>query len=113
MTKLTTKPNEGSTYIITVNFKDFDDVAFTPITCVWSLSDTAGTIQNARSRVTATVTGSSHNFVLSGDDLVYDDATKGARIFLVEGTYTGSYGTALPFREEAKFTIANTTIDAE
>ena len=112
MTKLTTKPTESSAYVITVDFKDIDGVAFTPKTCVWTLSDTAGTIKNARSRVSVTVTGTSHDFVLSGDDLVYDDLKKGARIFLVEGTYDSTYGLDLPYREEASFTIANTTIDA-
>jgi hypothetical protein len=109
MSALTEIPNEGSTYVITVSFVDLDGTGFTPLTCVWSLTTKTGTVINARDRVTATVSGTSHDFVLSGDDLLYADGKD--RVFTVEGTYDSAYGDDLPFRDQATFTIANTVID--
>ena len=111
MTQLAETPNEGSTYVITVNFLDLDGAAFTPKTCAWTLTRKDGTIINARDRVSATVTGTSHDFVLSGADLLFADGKD--RVFTVEGTYDSTYGNDLPFRDEAKFTVVNTTIDPE
>jgi hypothetical protein len=109
MITLTETPNEGSAILVTVGFKDFDSVDFTPATCKWSLTDTSGGIINSRDRVTATVTSAIHEFILSGDDLLYAD-DNGKRIFLVEGTYASTYGT-LPYREEAYFVCLNTVRD--
>jgi hypothetical protein len=109
MTVLSTIPNEGSTIVITVAFKDVDGDDFTPKTCVWSLTDKAGTVINSRDRVSETPAGASFDFVISGEDLLYEDGKD--RIFLVEGTYDSTYGADLPFREEASFKIANTKRD--
>jgi hypothetical protein len=109
MTTLSESPVEGSTYVITAEFLDIDGEAFTPTTCVWTLSAKNGTIINARSRVAVTVTGTTYDFVLSGEDLLYADGKD--RRFLVEGTYNSTYGTGLPFREEAAFILINTVID--
>lgn len=109
MTQLTETPNEGSTIVITVNFLDLDGAAFTPKTCAWSLTLKDGTVINARDRVSATVTGTSHDFVISGDDLLFSEGKD--RYFTVEGTYDSTYGNDLPYREEAKFSIANTVRD--
>lgn len=57
MTELGVTPNEGSTVVATVSFKDIDGLNFTPATCVWSLSKKDGTVINARDRVSATVSG--------------------------------------------------------
>jgi len=114
MTKLTEKATESSTYIITVAFKDADGTPVTPTTCLWTLSDTKGTVLNLRDRVSVTPTGTSYDFVLSGDDLLYAvGLSKGTRVFTVEGTYTSSYGAGLPYRSEVAFEILNTVIDAE
>ena len=111
MITLTQTPNEASAILVTVTFKDFDDADFTPTTCKWSLTDSGGSVVNSRDRVDATVTGASHDFLLSGDDLLYADDF-GRRVFLVEGTYTSAYGVGIPYREEASFTCQDTTRDA-
>ncbi len=112
MTILTKKPNESSTYIITLTFLDVDNVAFIPASCVWSLTDTKGTILNGRDRVSETIDTNTYDFLLSGDDLIYAvGESKGKRVFTVEGTYDSTYG-ILPFREQVQFEIINTLIDA-
>jgi hypothetical protein len=113
MIKLTTKPIESSTYLITITFKDLDGQLFTPKTFQWTLSDAKGTIINERDKVVEVVVGTSHNIVLSGDDLVFAAGkTKGSRVFTIEGTYDSIYGDDLPYREEASFTILDTVINA-
>jgi hypothetical protein len=110
MTVLSESPNEGSTFVIIVNFLDLNGTAFIPTTCVWSLTDTKGLVINARDRIAVTITGTLYSFVMSGDDLLFAN-DKGRRVFTVEGTYTGTYGTGLPYREEASFSCRDTVRD--
>lgn len=110
MTKITVRPNEGSTYAIDVDFQGLDGEEFTPKTCTWTLTDPDGNVINGREGVTATVTGTSHTFVLSGDDLVYAPCD-GVNIFTVEGTFDATYGTDLPFRDQAQFIINDMVYD--
>lgn len=110
MITLGPRPNESSTMVITVYFKDVDGTAFTPIDCVWSLTDESGNVINGRDRVAKVITGTYENFVLSGDDIRYSDGA--TRVFLVEGTYNSAYANGVPYREEAKFYINNTVRDA-
>lgn len=109
MTELTATPNEGSTIVISVAFKDLDNVAFTPSDCAWSLSKKDGTVINNRDRIAVTVSGTSHDFVIFGDDLLFADGKD--RYFLVEGTYDNIYGSDLPFRDEAHFVVVDTKRD--
>ena len=109
MIALSTIPNEGSSIVITVGFKDVDGADFTPKTCVWSLTDKAGTVINGRDRVSASPSSAEHDFVLFGDDLLYSSGKD--RIFTVEGTYDSAYMSDQPFREEASFQVANTKRD--
>jgi hypothetical protein len=109
MITLNEMPNEGSSIVISVAFKDVDGADFTPKTCVWSLTDKNGTVINARDRVPVAPAGAEHDFVMYGDDLLYADGKE--RIFLVEGTYDSAYMADHPYREESKFLIANTVRD--
>ncbi len=97
---------EESTYIITAIFTDDSGVAMTPLTLTWSLTDLDGTIINSRNKVTATV-ATSYDVVLSGDDLALSAGDSGNRRLLMEGTYTSSAGTGLPFRKTYQFAIEN------
>lgn len=110
MIQLMQSPPEGSAIVMVVYFKDFGGIDFTPLTCVWSLSDSKGVIVNSRDRVSVDVEGVTHNFLVSGDDLLYV-VDKGKRVFTVEGTYNSMYGTNVPFREEASFSCRNTVVD--
>jgi hypothetical protein len=107
MIVLSTIPNEGASIVITVAFKDVDGEDFIPKTCQWSLTDKAGTVINSRDRVPAAPATASHDFVMYGDDLLFSDGKE--RVFTVEGTYDSAYMADQPYREEAKFTVANTT----
>ncbi len=113
MIQLTARPKEGSTYVISVAFKDVDGTPFVPLTCFWSLTDGKGaTIINGRDRVPVIVSETTHHFVLSGADLLYAvGLTKGSRVFSVEGTYDSVYEDDVPYREEVGFTITDTVVN--
>lgn len=102
--------NEGSTIKLTVDFLDVNGDTFTPKTCEFSLTDKAGTVINDRDHISATVTGTSHDFVLYGLDTSLDENPSKVRVFTVEGTYDSTDGSDLPFREEARFTVVNTVV---
>ena len=112
MTKLAVKPVEGSSFLITVGFKDMDGTPFVPITCAWTLTDGLGTVLNNREKVSASVTAPLHRFILSGADLKFADGkTKGNRVFTIEGTFDSVYGEDLPYREQIGFSILDTVVD--
>lgn len=111
MTTLTSKPVEGSVYIVTINFLDVDGDPFTPLTCTWTLTDLAGSVINARSKVAIAITGVTATVTLSGLDLAYNvGRSAGMRAFTVEGTYNSSYGNSLPFRSEVCFEVLDTIV---
>lgn len=106
MTTLTKKAPEKGTYIIHADFYDADDLPATPKTCLWSLTDTVGNFINDREQVDVSISGTSYDFVLSGDDLVYAEGeTRGNRIFTLEVTYDSTYGSDLPDSKACKFEI--------
>lgn len=104
MTVLPTVAAEEGTYVISLTFKDEDGTALTPTTLTWTLTDEDGTVVNSRSGVAASV-AATINIVLSGDDLALSDAKKRRRCVSVSGTYTSTYGAALPLKDEIWFTI--------
>lgn len=111
MITIATKPNESSSIVLRVFFKDVDGSSFTPLTCVWSLTDESGNVINSRDRVSVSVGSEGYyDFVISGNDIKYSDGD--TRVFLVEGTYDSIFGDGLPFREEAKFMIQDTIRNA-
>jgi hypothetical protein len=103
-------PNEGAAIVITVRFNDFDKAPFTPNTCLWSLTTSKGLVVNSRDRVPVTVVDSSHNFLIAGDDLLFEE-DKGRRVFTVEGTYDSVYGMGVPYREEVSFSCKNMVVN--
>ena len=112
MNKLTVKPTEGSSLVITASFKDIDGADFVPTSCAWTLTDAKGFVINGRSKVPVAITGPSHQFVLQGADLAYAvGSTKGTRVFTIEALYDSTYGEDLPFRAEVEFTVLNTVVD--
>jgi hypothetical protein len=106
MTILSTLATEEGVYAITRTFVDQVGTAFTPNAGLnWTLTDTAGNVVNSRSAVSITP-GTSVTVVLSGDDLALLTTYAGRRrVLIIEGTYSGSLGTNLPFKFEAKFDI--------
>lgn len=95
---------EEGTYIVIVGFKDEDSAAMTPNSFVWKLTDAYGNVINSRKAVTETAS-SEVNIVLSGDDLALADPNRPKRVITVTGTYTSSYGTSLPYRDEVDFSV--------
>ena len=97
-------PNEKGTAVLGVAFTDEDGNAVTPSSITWTLTDINGTIINSRDAVPITP-ATSVNIVLSGDDLALDAGVSDTRIVTVEWVYTSSYGTGLPGKDQAKFSI--------
>jgi len=110
MITLTTRPNESAAIVLRVTFRDMDNELFTPTSCVWSLTNPDKAVVNGRDRVAVSISGNYHDFVISGDDIVYADGEY--RTFLVEGLYDSAFGNDIPFREEAKFFIQDTVRNA-
>jgi len=110
MITLAERPNKSAAIVLRVTFRDMDNALFTPTSCVWSLTDPDGAVVNGRDRVSVSVSGNFHDFLISGNDIKYADGEY--RTFLVEGLYNSSFGSGIPFREEAKFYIQNTARDA-
>lgn len=108
MTQIAVRPIEGSAIIITVSFTGPDGIGFTPNTCAWSLTTPKGVVINSRDRVAVTVSGTSYNFMVAGDDLLSADGDK--RVFTVEGEYDCTYGNNVPYRAEASFSIDDTVV---
>jgi hypothetical protein len=100
---LTTKANDGSTYVVTAAFTDEDGVAVSPDSLVWTLKNRDGDIINSREDVTVDTPSSSENIVLSGDDILYSDGAE--RILILEATYTSSSGEGLPLKDSVQFEI--------
>lgn len=103
-TTITTKAEEGSTYIIRVAFKDEDGNAVMPDTVYWKLTDSDGNVINSRNVVSVTP-GLTVDITLSGDDLVVVSG-KGSnkmRVITVWGIYDSDLGNNLPYKDACRF----------
>lgn len=97
---------EGSTYAITVTFRDDEGALVVPSSATWTLSDPCGDVINARDGIAIGSLASSVTVVLSGNDLdLVDDDDTGERIFTVEAVYSSDLGNDLPMKSEVTFTI--------
>ncbi len=108
METLSTVAGEESTYIVTCTFTDEDDVAMTPNTVTWQLTDMRGNVINNRTAVSEAA-AEVVNIVLSGDDLsLLTDTNDTTRIVTVWGTYdSATYGNGLKYTDEVRFAIEN------
>ena len=101
-TVLGTLAKEESTYTITVSFFDDDDVATTPASATWTLSDLKGNIINSREDVSIGSLGTSVEIKLSGDDLAIG-LYGTTRVFTIQGVDSAGD----PFNDECRFDIEN------
>lgn len=106
--KLTKEAVERSTYVIQQGFTDIAQVAVTPNSVVWTLSDGNGVVINSRENVVA-APAVTVNVVLTGADLALqegeDDGRLVRRIFTIEATYSSTEGSGLALNEEYEFMI--------
>lgn len=105
--KLENNATEKSTYVITCEFEDENGDAITPGTLTWTLTDTKGRIINSREDVSVSDPTSSEDIVLYGDDLALSQNDNRIRVFTVYATWSGTYGSSLPLRNECEFKIDN------
>ena len=94
---------EGSTYIVTVTYKDEDGSAVTPNSVIWTLTNGRGQVVNSRSAVSIASPGTSNTIVLQGDDLNIDDGEE--REISISALYDSSNGSGLPLKDSATFVI--------
>ena len=102
---------ERSSAIFDVVFADEDDVAATPKTMTWTLTDAAGTVVNARQQVVVAAPAASVSIVLFGADLQILSTEAGReavnRRLIIEATYDSTLGSDLPVKQSAGFVIEN------
>lgn len=86
---------EGSTFYVTVDFKDANGAALTPDTATWTLLDGSGAVVNSRQDVAIASPESQEVIVLGAADLVCSGPMDhDVRILLFEFTYdSGKTGT--------------------
>lgn len=103
---------EGSTFAITVVFKDEDGSAVTPSAITWSLYNTAGAVINSRLNVAVAAPASSITIVLSGNDLALSSESVDSerRRLIVAATYNSDLGSSLPMTESFEFKVMNTNV---
>ena len=106
-TKISIKPNELGTAVITMSFTDEDDAAVTPTSLQWQLMKSGGTIVNDRAFAdnAFTALAGEATVVLSGDDLAMFGDGSGRRVFSIQGVYDSTAGSGLPIKDEAVFVI--------
>ena len=110
-TELKSRAQEGSTFVIVVNFieKDSDGVS-TPVIpndgLTWTLMDAEGNIINSRSSVPLEP-AESVDIVLSGADLALDGSYPEHRYVTIEGTYDSLFGSNLSLKNAVSFQIEN------
>ena len=97
--------NENSTAVVTLEFLDTNNEAFTPVTVAYQVQKLDGTIINSRSFASGSFTGT--RLVLSGPDLAITSDGDTKRILAIQGTFDATYGSNLPFTAEAEFDINN------
>lgn len=103
-TEITTKANEGSTFIVTAAFTDEDDAAVVPDSITWTLTDDVGDVVNSRSAVSVATPAASIDIVLSGADLTVSSERR-RRFLAIEAVYDSDAGNNLPLVEELTFLI--------
>ena len=96
---ISTKFNQESSGIITFSFFNEDGVAASPISATWTLLR-GGKIVNERNSQAFSSLGTSMDIQLSGDDLPAGDLS-----IVIEGTFNSVFGSVMPFREWATFTV--------
>ena len=106
-TNLTLRAAEKSTYIVNAAFVDEDNSPVTPKTMTWTLTDSDGSVINAREDVVISSLSTDVDIVLSGLDLALQsgESLQALRILTLEGTYDSDAGTDLPLRAACKFTV--------
>lgn len=98
---------ERSTVAVAAAFFDEEDVAITPKSIVWTLTDGAGVVVNSREDVSV-APANSIVVVLSGDDCaMQSEGDDGRRQVIISAVYDGDLGDDLDIVGVFEFTIRN------
>lgn len=99
-----TDSNDKSTKVVTASFEDEDGNPVVPVSAVWTLTNEYNKVINNRAQVVITPLASSHEIVLTNEDLAYIDGTK--RFLVIEAVYNGIEN-GLTLTDQAEWDIAN------
>ena len=95
--------NEKGEYVITLAFKDENDVAQIPTSATWTLTKYDATVVNSREDVAIGSPTANETVTLSGNDLaILDDLNREKRIFTVTWAFGG-----ITRRDEVAFHVRN------
>ena len=102
-TRLTIKFKDKSLRTIVVAFTDDDDIAVTPTTITWTLTDISGSIINSRENVNVATPAAEIDVVLEGADVDYDDGEERVLTLKVVGNVNA--GNSKTWYDEVRFQI--------
>uniref|UniRef100_A0A6M3KYW2 Uncharacterized protein n=1 Tax=viral metagenome TaxID=1070528 RepID=A0A6M3KYW2_9ZZZZ len=102
---LTTKADEGSTYVVRATYYDEDSNAVTPDSVVWTLTDGDGAIVNSREDVSIAVPSTYNDIVLGAADLKCSSGKDETRVLMLEYVYDSSAGNNLPGTAQVSFIV--------
>lgn len=96
---------EGSTYPITLNFRNHNGAPATPDSATWTLTDINGNVINGRLNEAIAPVSSQETIVLSGNDLALGANDTGQRLVVARAIYDSDLGNDLPLVDEIAFYI--------
>jgi hypothetical protein len=101
--------NEGSSFALSVTFKDEAGTPVIPTKITWSLTDLDGTIINNRDQVEVETPDSSIDIVLNENDTLclIEGSNKEHRVITVYCEYNSDLGNGLTMYKEGKLAIKN------
>jgi hypothetical protein len=102
---LTTKADEGSTYVVRATYYDEDDNPVTPDSVQWTLTDGGGVIVNGRENVAIVAPGLYNDIVLGAADLRCKGGRDETRVMVLEYVYDSSQGLNLPGTAQVSFIV--------
>lgn len=103
--QLTTKAEEGSTYIIRATYYDEDGNAVTPATVTWTLTNGDGDIVNSREDISISTPSTYNDIVLGAADTKCSSFKDETRKLILEYTYDSAAGTGLPGTAQVSFIV--------
>jgi len=102
---LTTKADEGSTYIVRATYYDDTSVAVTPDSVNWTLTDGDGVVVNSRENVAIAVPSTYNDIVLGAADLKCSGGKDETRVMVLEYIYDSTSGLNLPGTAQVSFIV--------
>jgi len=102
---LTTKAEEGSTYVVRATYYDEDDNAITPDSVTWTLTGGGGVVVNSRENVVIVTPATYNDIVLGASDLKCSSGRDETRVLMLEYVYDSAAGLNLTGTAQTSFMV--------